>query len=790
MAIYHLHAQAISRSAGRCIVQAAAYRAAEELDLERTGESFDFTRKKGVEHTEILVPEGAPEWATDRAKLWNAVEDAEKRVDAQLAREIEVSLPVELTREQQIELVREFAREGFVKHGMVADIAIHRDNRDNPHAHILLTTRSIDENGFGPKNRDWNDKRFLIDWREQWAALTNQHLARAGFEINIDHRSHEARGILLEPGQKLGLDVTRQTSGGLPDFLQERVDRQADIMRENGERIIAEPQIALDVLTQQQATFTSRDVARFLNTHTYDTEQFERAQVRVMGSPEVVKVGVDDRGESRYSTVEMLNTESAMLDRAGRMAETDSHRVNGDRVDKALAKSGLSQEQGDAARHVLAAGELKTVVGVAGSGKSRMLDSARQAWEAQGYTVKGAALAGKAAEGLQQTAGIESRTLASYELSWKNGRDGLSSKDVLVIDEAGMLGTRQLARVLDRAEQAGAKVVLVGDAEQLQPIDAGSPFRAISTTIGTAEIAEVRRQHEDWQRQATSDFAAGRTDQALTAYRDYGAVVEAGSREEARSSVLAAWDMTRDRGTQIMLAYTNDDVRALNDGARALLKERGELSQAEQIETARGGREFATGDRLLFLRNEKSLGVKNGTLGTVEKMNDGRLTVRLDTADEKGRPRRVEVDSRYYNDVDHGYATTIHKSQGTTVDRTYVMGSKFFDRHAAYVALSRHRVEARLFYAKDDFKTFAHLKETFSRARHKDMALNYGAARGYQPSSEDRRIDAGLLQRGEQAFQERFANFEKLRDASVRTAEKTRVKPSPEIPLPGHGRGR
>ena len=806
MAIYHLQAKTISRASGRCVVQAAAYRAAEDLQLDKTGEHFDYTRKQGVEHREIMAPEGAPAWVTDRARLWNGIEAVEKRIDAQLAREIEIALPVELNLAQQVALVREFVGESFVAQGMVADIAIHRDDPGNPHAHILLSMRQLNETGFGPKNREWNSRQQLQVWREAWAEKANQHLARAGIEMSIDHRSHAARGINLEPGQKLGLDVTRREADNLPDYLQERVQRQAMLMRENGERIIAEPQIVTEVMTQQQATFTQRDVARFLHTHTHDAPQFAQALARVMGAPELVALGQDDRGQARYTTHDMLQLESAMLERAGRLAGQAGHAVTEESLSRALAPSGLSEEQAAAARHALADGDLKTVIGVAGSGKSRLLASARQAWEDQGYTVKGAALSGIAAENLQRSAGIASRTLASYELSWNKGRDRLSGKDVLVIDEAGMLGTRQLARVLERAEVAGAKVVLVGDAEQLQPIEAGAPFRAISAAVGTAEITAVRRQHAAWQRQATRDLAAGDTAQALAAYQTRGRVIETGSREEARQSVLAAWDGEHgsertgahqgehNGGAAVMLAYTHDDVRALNEGARARKQARGELQGGQVIVTARGERSFAAGDRVLFLRNENSLGVKNGSLGEVESVDGGRLGVRLDSADEQGGVRRVEVDSRFYEHLDHGYATTIHKSQGATVDRAYVLASAYLDRHATYVALSRHRNEALLVYAREDFATPERLMQTLSRARHKDMALNYATARGYQPGAGEprREREAGVWERGAAAFQQRYAQFEQRREAAAkqRAAEKARAKTAPERPPLERGRDR
>jgi ATP-dependent exoDNAse (exonuclease V) alpha subunit len=204
LAIYHLSAKIVHRAKGQSAVAAAAYRSGSLLHEDATGITHDYTRKRGVEHTEILAPEGAPDWVFDRQTLWNNVESAEKRKDAQLAREIEIGLPVELTQREQIALARDFARREFVAQGMVADLGVHLDNPQNPHAHILLTTRTLAEHGFGPKNRGLNDKRELLQWRRGWAEVTNEHLAEAGLAVRIDHRSYADQQLSALPGPTAG----------------------------------------------------------------------------------------------------------------------------------------------------------------------------------------------------------------------------------------------------------------------------------------------------------------------------------------------------------------------------------------------------------------------------------------------------------------------------------------------------------------------------------------------------------------------------------------------------------
>ena len=213
MAIFHMRAQVISRAAGRSAIAAAAYRAGERLRDERTGQMHDYSRKAHVEHREILAPENAPAWMLNRAALWSAVEAAEKRKDAQLAREVHFALPRELDAGQRVELIRDFSQREFVARGMIADIAIHnpsgRDGGEQPHAHVMLTTRVLTGDGFGPKERVWNDKALYESWRERWSDHVNRSLERIGSGERIDHRSFAERGIDREPEPKLGPKAAR-----------------------------------------------------------------------------------------------------------------------------------------------------------------------------------------------------------------------------------------------------------------------------------------------------------------------------------------------------------------------------------------------------------------------------------------------------------------------------------------------------------------------------------------------------------------------------------------------------
>ena len=730
MAIYHFSAKVISRANGSSAVASAAYRSASELFDERLDRHHDFSSKANVIHSEVLLPEGAPARLTDRATLWNEVEAGEKRKDAQLAREIEFSIPREMNREEGVRLARDFVSREFVNRGMVADLNVHWDRAEDgspkPHAHVMLAMRDVGPNGFGRKQRDWNGTELLQHWREAWGAHVNERLTELGIDARIDHRSYADQGIALEPQHKIGPAASRRPGQGLE---AERIEDHARIARENGEKIIADPRVALDAITRTQATFTARDLAVFAFRHSDGKDQYDRVMAAARASAELVALGRDGRGDERFTSREMIATEARLEQAGDRLAEGRHHFVGASHVVRALEGAEgrglrLSNEQRDALGRITERDGLASVIGYAGTGKSAMLGVAREAWESAGYTVRGAALSGIAAENLEAGSGISSRTIASLEHAWARDREQLGPKDVLVVDEAGMIGTRQMERLLSAADQAGAKVVLVGDPEQLQAIEAGAAFRALSERHGAAEITEIRRQRTDWQRDATRWLATGRTGEAIRAYRDHDMVHSADTREAARAGLVAGWDRQRQAepdATRIILTHTNAEVRSLNEEARKRMRVSGDLGQDVGVQAERGERQFASGDRIMFLRNERSMGVKNGTLDTIKEVTPGRMGVRLDDG------RQVAFDLKDYAAIDHGYAATIHKSQGVTVDHAHVLATPGMDRHAAYVALSRHRDGVQLHYGRDDFASDAKLAAVLSRDRAKDMAADYAA---------------------------------------------------------------
>jgi Ti-type conjugative transfer relaxase TraA len=757
LAIYHLSVKPISRASGRSSVAAAAYRAGESLTNERDGLTHDFTRRRGVEHAEIVIASGSEaEWALDRSALWNAAEDSEKRKDARVAREFEIALPHELSAAQRLALTREFAQGLADKHGTAVDFAIHAPHGEtdsrNFHAHLMMTTRVLAPDGLGDKTHLERENKWLagqglpltqvqlVEIRQAWEQVANAHLARAELDQKIDSRSHAERGLDIEPTLHMGVHATQMERRGKA-VSQKRLDPES--ARRNAALIREKPEQVLSILTGEKSVFDRSDVARTLHRYIDEPQAFQAAFAKVMASAALVELQAERKDSfgrtlsgARYSTREMVSVERGMAESADRMAAASGFGVQERHVAAALsARPFLAEEQREAVQHVTGGERMAAVVGLAGAGKSTMLSAAREAWEGQGFTVHGAALSGKAAEGLEESSRIASRTLASFEHGWANGRQVLGPRDVLVIDEAGMVSSKQLAAFVAAAEAAGAKLVLVGDPEQLQPINAGAAFRAVAERIGFVELEGVRRQGEEWQRAASQAFARHGTAEGLSAYAQRGAVQLAETREEAVGAVVR--DVLRDmaarpEGSRIVLAHRRADVQELNASIRVGRQERGELAGELSYVTNDGERKFAPGDRIIFLENNRDLGVKNGMIGTVEAVEDGRLTARLDqpASRKEGEGRRVSVSMADYAAVDHGYATTIHKSQGATVDRSFVLASETMDRHLTYVAMTRHREEAALYAGRDEFADLAVLSARLGRSQVKETTLDYAERRG------------------------------------------------------------
>jgi Ti-type conjugative transfer relaxase TraA len=449
---------------------------------ERYGLRHDYTRNRKAAHAEIMSPAGAPAWVHDRETLWNRVEAGERRKDSQLARAIEIGLPVELSHAENVALVRDYIAQEFVSKGMIADFCIRRNDPNNPLAHILLTLREATPSGFGPKMRHWNRKSNLLEWRLAWAERANQHLARAGHTVRIDHRTLEAQQSELTPGRKIGVLRGRQGEQTLPGHLKERFAERQRIAQENGAMILEDPTVALRALSRQRPTFTRQELVQFLESRTGDPAQLDAALAAIMASGELVAL-TPDGANSRFTSRDMLDAEKSLMKRVAAMAMRRGHGAPPQPQSPKLPPHSLTEEQRRAFEYVAGEGDIKALTAMAGDAKSALLAAVGEAWELQGLRVIGVALSRIAAESLHASSGIPSQTLESLELEWQEGRNPLTLNHVVVVDGAEMIGLKQLERILAVVDKARGKVVLVGDSRQLEAMGSMSPLRSILDNV-------------------------------------------------------------------------------------------------------------------------------------------------------------------------------------------------------------------------------------------------------------------------------------------------------------------
>jgi conjugative relaxase-like TrwC/TraI family protein len=487
---------------------------------------------------------------------------------------------------------------------------------------------------------------------------------------------------------------------------------------------------SVEELTAQQSYFTERDLVRKMAEHGQG-QGFGAKQVL-----ETVKNFIEGRaialgthrGHALFTTQSVLELEKNLLDRISASKDATRHQVSERVLERQLGKhSHLNEEQKAAVAHITTkVGDVSVVAGMAGTGKTTMLQAAADVWRAAGFEVRGAALAGKAADGLATEAGIPSATLAKTlymaEQSHKLGStftNPLTKNTILVVDEAGMVGTLGMSRLLDEAAKAKAKVVLVGDARQLQPIEAGGPFASIAKRLGEAVLTTIIRQNEEWARTAVHHMADGEARQALSAFAERGRLSISETRTQARHELLEAWrkDGIARPKDNLILVGTNTEAAQMNKAAQSLRVDAGELGR---LRLSVGGDTFRKHDRILFTKNSGPLGVKNGQLGTVTHVDcvAQTLYVQLDNK------RKVQIPIQHYKDIKLGYAVTTHKSQGMTAENAFVLTSTSMqDKELSYVQASRARESTRIFTTKVEAgEQLSELSAVMSRSRQKELA--------------------------------------------------------------------
>lgn len=674
----------------------------------------------------------------------------ERRKDAQLAREIILALPAnaELGHDDRVELARSFAQENFVSKGLAVQVDVHAPHgaesegeRANYHAHLLITTRRLDAEGFSVKKaRDLDPVikrgggRAIVAEGEAWGVLwrdhQNRYFAEQGFSIRVDATS-------AVPQEHIGPVRMRAVDA--------EANRRAEEIRKANEKAARDPVQVLGVLTRNSATFSERDLDRHLQKHIRD--EGERASVRgkVLGRDEVLALHDRETGEGagRFTTRSVRDQEREALADGSRVA-AGSHRGVGGGGPRETVKAyaELRPDQRVAFEHATGLGGLKVIEGRAGTGKSFVLGAVRDAHQGAGYRVIGLAPTNAVAQTMGDEGFSKTSTVHAELFRLKNGFAQWDRRTLIVVDEAAMMDAKVTGEVLREARRSGAKVVLAGDDRQLGSIERGGLFTELKKEHGSAEITEVTRQKVDWQREAARDLSDGRFEEALRTFARNKSVIWTAKQDEVRGKLVEQWskDTAADpAASRFVFAYTNKDVDALNEDLRSVRRDRGELGEDFLFTTKHGEAAFAVGDRVQFTDTLKGAGIYNGNAGVITRIdrNFGRISVALDAA--AGREgRKVEWYASEFNGFRHGYAGTIYKGQGKTLDHTYLMHTHHWRAASSYVALTRQRESAKIFVATETARDLRQLARQIGRNEIKSASVAYATQDELTPEQRDR----------------------------------------------------
>lgn len=848
MAINSLSMGFISRSEGRSSVGFGAYISGATGYDQRTGISYNYSNKKEVVSSKILSPTGAPEWALNAHTLWNHVEKFEDelaamrfqgdsqnedknarsiaarekmRENARTSQTIMCALPLELTDEQNEALIEAFLKARFVSRGLVVQYAYHGD-QGNPHMHAQITRRAVVEGKLSVRtDREITTKRELFVTRKMWAEITNKHLALAGHEVRIDHRSLEDQGSMFIPMVHKGWHAQRLAERGEYSRI---VEQNLETRQRNIEIMCEHPEALIHAVALKRTTFTRKHIEdEIIRRVGGDEKLFALLKARVNGieipselilkqiNDDVVyegfgtdmqriaakltdqllcdesvshKVGANINRDIIYTSTTYKNQEESLLQMADMLHAKTTKVMSSEGIALGIKRLEIQtsiknestfkffDEQVNAIHHLCSGSDIRVLNGKAGTGKTTLLKAVAEIYHDAGYRVLGTSFQGKAVEIMEEEIGIPCRTLDSYLYVWKKQDEQISrvnsgqlwgipyiytfnrmkeleshrftSNDVVILDEANMIGGHLWEPFLKEATSRGAKVLVVQDPAQIKSRDPGDYGRLFAERYGFAETRMVVRQRVEWQRESSALLNEHRVLDGLQPYHDRGHIhwfESVGDLQDQLVKDYLTHLKTEPSKTRMVLAYRNRDVYELNQVIRAELKTQGLLKDHFLV----GGSEYSIGDVIRFTENdnhgrfvknlehsENCQGIKNGSLGTIQAY-DGKsqLQVKLTNG------RQVQFNTQEYKEFSLGYAMTVHKSEGSTFDQTYLLPDRLMDPSTSLVLMTRHRDDVQMYINREQFVDFKDLVDAMSQGKMRETLGDYNLSDTQRPFFEN-----------------------------------------------------
>ena len=748
MAIQFARQEMGKRVNGANACHKSSYNSRDSVRDEKTGRLYDFSSRKDLLYHEIMLPEHADKKFLNKEYLWNLVEKVENRKDSQLYSEYVLALPddKEFTHEMRIEVVRRFANEVAVKHGVPAQIDIHAPHNEkdkNHHAHLVMPHRSIVEDGQSLTKKKREDllpdvrKGYVVEARDNGKLCADLILAVA--------REHGLKDFEIDP-----VGIVSQVHMGakrMRDMNNENVYRNEDIKAQNA--ILAkDARLVLEQIVKQRSVFDRGDVERFLAKHARGVDNNLGDEIMKLGNVQRLHDKCTGEVLNKYTMVEVRHQEERLfrfLDKIDNRGVVDRFYVSSDVVKTVIDKQPfeLSAEQIDAVSYVTSSDSgLKIVEGRAGSGKtSGVITPVREIYESAGYKVLGLAPTNKVVEDLRSSGFKDAMSCHKMLFRAKNGFNDIDSKTVVIIDEAGMVDTQAWLEMANVFKRAGAKIVPVKDDRQLQSIERGGVNIEMTHKYGSVSVEEVQRQRFEYSKEISRSMADGNWYHAVNLMKDNGLIVWSDTKELSIAQLVTDYSRDSLKEPEIdrfIIVQRNVDVDKINTAIHELRVERGEVGKDEfivkvkedlsdeynsnDIEPEEKTIRFAIGDRVQFVKTSRGLHVNNGSFGTLRMATEDKFIVGLDNG------KTVSFNPHEYGGLRLGYAGTIFKGEGSTFIDTYTLHDHATNDRNSYVGNSRNKDFGRLYANYEYTSGLGALIKQMSRSDTRESSLAYATA--------------------------------------------------------------
>ncbi|SPR14667.1 conjugal transfer protein TraA [Orientia tsutsugamushi] len=728
IAIQFTRVEFLSRSTGGDSCRKAAYNARTIVKNKQTGIRYNFSRKKDNVYHTVLIPDYVKQEFKNIQTLMNEVERTAKDPNSQLLKDIVIALPdeKELNLEHRIELTHRIvdAME-WVQNGLGVQIDIHKPQigDKNWHAHILLTMRRFrkDGTGLGDRAVDLNPKIITVNGKkvvikdskmihEIAKEETNAYFAELGLPYRVDETSKV-------PGKHIGPRRIR-------NFINE-VLNENELRKEAHLKIINDADVITDSITHYKSIFTKQDVEKAVKDIPDPTAREQLVQ-QVLSSNRILELYHDDGESSKYfTTIEVRNEETRIIRIANKINDQVYYNNIYNLKSDIEGLANVSEEQKQALRHILlSTSGVRVLRGRAGTGKSYVLAKAHKLATNRGQKVIGIAPTHKAVSELRSKGYTEVYTVKGFLY---NRKKIFMQDSLIVVDEAGMVGTKAYAELFRVVRNNNCQLILAGDEKQLASIERGGMFEMLSNIFGSHVLVNIRRQSENWSREAAMEFAESNILSGITLLRQNNCVRFDNTLQDSMSKLIYNWSLSKFKPHEkLVITVRNKDVDILNSSIRSLLKANGTLKGTEYERSIDGRKKsYMAGDRIVFQKSYKDLQIQNSEFATLTSVSKNKFIAKTDTGKEVSfDPSEIQFK--------HGYASTVYKVQGASIKDVYVLHNGVSNISSSYVAMTRHIKSLKLYCNNEATGSINSLINQLSRPNEKSASITLKTAHDFE----------------------------------------------------------